>query len=328
MREAMRGRYTGFKKRKLLISILALLCAGMLFAPSVQAKSTSKKAITSAKVKLNKTSLKIKKDRARQLRLKNGSQKVTWKSSRRTVATVSDNGVVKAKKAGKCVITATSGGRKYQCQVEVYNTGSKADKVNALQKKYSKIKNKNKIIIAGSSSIERWENAATVLAPYRVLNMGIGGSTVGQWLKWYKELIVEYKPCAVILYPGVGNELKTTLSARETGERACRLLRRLHQELPNIPIFYVSLFCNQNIRRLWPLEKNCNEIVKKCCSETKNLYYIDVADDLINKKGDGPEPNVIAGDGEHMNRNGYAIWNKTVAQIVKRKLKSAESAEK
>lgn len=44
---------------------------------------------------------------------------VKWKSSKTSVATVSSKGVVKAKKAGKATITATSGDQKVSCKVTV-----------------------------------------------------------------------------------------------------------------------------------------------------------------------------------------------------------------
>ena len=44
---------------------------------------------------------------------------VKWKSSKTSVATVSSKGVVKAKKAGKATITATSGDQKVTCKVTV-----------------------------------------------------------------------------------------------------------------------------------------------------------------------------------------------------------------
>lgn len=44
---------------------------------------------------------------------------ISWSSSKKSVATVSKKGVVKAKKAGKAVITAKVGTNKYYCKVKV-----------------------------------------------------------------------------------------------------------------------------------------------------------------------------------------------------------------
>lgn len=45
--------------------------------------------------------------------------KISWSSSKKSVATVSSKGVVKAKKAGEVVITAKAGANRYYCKVTV-----------------------------------------------------------------------------------------------------------------------------------------------------------------------------------------------------------------
>ena len=103
----------------LLIAVLTLaLSFGVLaassFAPGAadqaHAASISKKSVTVTKGKTYK--LKLKKVTAK---------KVKWSSSKKSVATVSKSGTVKAKKAGKATITAKYKGKKYKCKVTVVN---------------------------------------------------------------------------------------------------------------------------------------------------------------------------------------------------------------
>lgn len=63
------------------------------------------------------------------LKMKNTKKKVTWSSSKNSVATVSNKGKVKAIKAGKAKITAKVSGKKYTCKVTVKNANSKASSV-------------------------------------------------------------------------------------------------------------------------------------------------------------------------------------------------------
>ena len=53
------------------------------------------------------------------LSMRNTTRKPVWRSSKPSVATVSSNGVVTARKAGTTTITATIGGRNYTCKVTV-----------------------------------------------------------------------------------------------------------------------------------------------------------------------------------------------------------------
>lgn len=53
------------------------------------------------------------------LKLSGIKGKVTWKSSRKSVAVVDSGGIVTAKKTGKCTITAKKSGKTYKCSVTV-----------------------------------------------------------------------------------------------------------------------------------------------------------------------------------------------------------------
>lgn len=55
----------------------------------------------------------------------NNYQPVRWNSSRKDVASVSANGVIKGVKAGKAKVTATIGGETFACQVTILNRTSK-----------------------------------------------------------------------------------------------------------------------------------------------------------------------------------------------------------
>ncbi len=73
-----------------------------------------------SKPKLSEKSTEMYMGEKSQLFLYHGGKgKVKWKSSRKSVASVSSKGVVKAKKIGTCNITATYKGKKYKCKVKV-----------------------------------------------------------------------------------------------------------------------------------------------------------------------------------------------------------------
>lgn len=70
--------------------------------------------------KLNRTSATLIPNQKVQLKLSGTSQKITWKSDDKTVATVNSKGMVTGKDEGEAYITATVGGKKYDCYVVVY----------------------------------------------------------------------------------------------------------------------------------------------------------------------------------------------------------------
>ena len=81
------------------------------------------------KVKLNKTSVKLKVGKTVKLKLKNNKKKVKWSSVNKKIATVNKSGLVKAKKKGKTRIIAKVKKKKYICKVtvEAKKTGTADD---------------------------------------------------------------------------------------------------------------------------------------------------------------------------------------------------------
>lgn len=70
-------------------------------------------------IKISKTSVLLVKGKATKLKIKNAKQTVKWKSTKKSVATVSSSGKVIAKKAGKTIIIATVGSQQKKCKVTV-----------------------------------------------------------------------------------------------------------------------------------------------------------------------------------------------------------------
>lgn len=96
------------KKRKItLLTITVMLMCVLLAMPVSAAPKISKKKAT------------MTVGQTLQLKVKGTKKKVKWSSNKKSVATVSAKGKVKAKKAGKATITAKVGKKKYSCEVTV-----------------------------------------------------------------------------------------------------------------------------------------------------------------------------------------------------------------
>lgn len=95
------------------------------------------------KVKLNKSKLSLYVGKSYTLKLKNNKSKVKWTSSKKSVATVSSKGKVKAKKKGSCKITAKVGKKKYVCKVTVKKKANSSANNNSSNDNSSDINNSN-----------------------------------------------------------------------------------------------------------------------------------------------------------------------------------------
>lgn len=85
------------------------IASAMIAAMAISAMGPSVGTEAAAKMSLNKTKVTLKEGKTTTLKVKNAAKKakITWKSSKKTVATVSSKGKVTAKKKGTAKITAT-----------------------------------------------------------------------------------------------------------------------------------------------------------------------------------------------------------------------------
>lgn len=244
------------------------------------------------------------------------ARNVSWSSSKTTVAEV-NNGIVRAKNPGKTVITAVWQGISIRCSITVTTISPQL-----LSQAYPADKqNKGNIVLAGSSSMDFWANARQAFAPYEIINTAIGGTTIVQWLDWYKLLITRYKPSAVVLYAG-SNDLGNGdgVSGQKNAENTILLLKKITGKLKKTPVFYISINpCWARINA-WQEIAISNNLVRKYCQKKKNLYYIDITEDFSRADGT-PDPALFLPDQMHPSLQGYKIWKRRVAKQVKKIVK-------
>ena len=112
-------------KKSLKKTIVGIMASTILITCAPQTFQTgSILTANAAQIHLSTKKISLPKGKTKKLKLKNASGKIKWSSSKKSIATVSAKGMVKAKKAGKTVITATYRNKKYKCSVTVPGSSS------------------------------------------------------------------------------------------------------------------------------------------------------------------------------------------------------------
>ena len=90
---------------------------------TITAKVSGKKlnCLVTVKASINKKKLSLYVGQSQKLKVTGNAKKVKWSTSKKKIASVSKKGLVKARKAGKAVITAKFGKKKLTCKVTVKN---------------------------------------------------------------------------------------------------------------------------------------------------------------------------------------------------------------
>lgn len=105
--------------KKMLVAIFLSLVMAIGIPMVVPVFVQTMPVEAAAKIKLNKKKATIYVGKSVQLKIKGTKSKVKWTSNKKSVAKVDSKGKVTGKKAGKAIITAKVGKKKYKCTVIV-----------------------------------------------------------------------------------------------------------------------------------------------------------------------------------------------------------------
>lgn len=235
-------------------------------------------------------------------------KKTVWKSSNSKVATVDQNGNIKALSVGTTVITAKLKKVKKTCSITV----TKMPETD---------QNSGPIVLAGSSSMALWSSAQAAFSPYKIKNTAICGTTVLQWTQWYQDKITQYCPRAVVIYVG-SNDLGNgnLVSGSDNASNTIHLLKLIRKELRYTPVFYISVNPCYSRQGAWSAIAESNKKMKAYCESQTHMYYIDIASAFALADGK-PNPKLFLADQLHPSEAGYAVWKTTVAAYVQKVLK-------
>lgn len=169
-----------------------------------------------------------------------------------------------------------------------------------------------KILFTGSSSFTLWKKVQDDFPSHPIINRGFGGSTLTDLIWYAPDVIFPYRPKQILIYCGE-NDLAAsdTVTARMVYERFRRLFRMIRHEQPGVPVAYVSMKPSPSRRHLMMKMAEGNLLIKKFLNKKRNTVFIDVYHKML--KADGsPEGGIFLSDSLHMNRQGYAIWQKII----------------
>ena len=269
--------------------------------------------VTVQEASLSQTDISLLRRRRVRLTVKGYDETPVWTSSRPSVASVDENGWVTGKKRGRCRISAQCGDIILTCAVQVVKRDSKA-----LNTFYTDVSTeKKRIFLCGSSTIDQWQRAYEAFSPFKIANVGVGGTDVQYWTRWRRRLITEMQPqpLAVVIYIG-SNDVAHGISGSANAASTIRLLKLIRSELNNVPVFYVSICPCWGRRSNWRAIRVSNRKMKAYCRHAKNIYYLDVESEFLDEDSK-PDRTLYKVDQIHPNRNGYRIWEKVVAAKVK-----------
>jgi lysophospholipase L1-like esterase len=175
------------------------------------------------------------------------------------------------------------------------------------------------VLFIGSSSIRYWKSLSTDMAPLPILNRGFGGSQISEVNHYIDRIVFPYKPQTIVFYAGENDLSGLFFTRKKTPEEVLDDFRtfhqKVHEQLPEVPIYFISIKPPKRRKKLWPEMQRTNQLVEEFCKTNDLLHYIDIVPPMLDEEGN-PRPDLFKWDGIHMNERGYEIWTSIVKSIL------------
>ncbi len=205
---------------------------------------------------------------------------------------------------------------KMQQQIKNENPEYWEEDIKDIEERYADIPDVD-IVFVGSSSIRKWETLTEDFSEYAVVNHGFGGSKVADTTYYFDRLVTAFSPEAVVIFTGT-NDINGINSNSKTGEEVFELVKELYNtaqdELPGVPIYYISISPTKARWDAWEEANKANQLIKEYANSQEDLIYIDTTEELL--KDGMPNQDLFVRDGLHLNSDGYELWVNIIKPIV------------
>ncbi|MCP9749712.1 GDSL-type esterase/lipase family protein [Ferruginibacter sp. HRS2-29] len=171
---------------------------------------------------------------------------------------------------------------------------------------------KGQVLFVGSSSFTKWKDVQQYFPAYPIINRGFGGSSLPDVIRYAPDIIYPYHPKQVVIYCGENDFASSdTVTAEMVTGRFKTLFNMIRENLPGVPIAFVSIKPSPSREHLWTKMIASNKAIRKFLKKKKKAAYIDVYTKMFNADGT-VMADIFIGDRLHMNAKGYAIWQKAI----------------
>lgn len=177
---------------------------------------------------------------------------------------------------------------------------------------------KNGVLLIGSSSFTRWNDAQTYFPNHKIINRGFGGSTLLDQIPVVKKIVDPYKPASIFIYCGENDMAYVdTVTADMVFQRFVTLYQHIRKHNAKANIYYISIKPSPSRWHLQAKVLKANRLIKEFMSINKKDHYIDVYNAMLSADGQANKA-LFVEDMLHMNADGYKIWadkmNKALAK--------------
>lgn len=165
-----------------------------------------------------------------------------------------------------------------------------------------------KVLFVGSSSIALWQTLSTDMQPIPVINRGFGGSQISDVNFWFDQVVVPYRPRAIVFYAGE-NDIDAGKSPETVATDFETFMARKAQALGDRPVYFISLKPSKLRFDQLARQSLVNELVRNLAGQRGDLHFLDITGVMLDQ---GQPKDLYMPDNVHMRPEGYALWTEVV----------------
>jgi lysophospholipase L1-like esterase len=176
------------------------------------------------------------------------------------------------------------------------------------------------VLFVGSSSIRMWRTHEG-FPDLPVINRGFGGSHISDVIYFTGQIVLPYEAKVIVFYAG-DNDMAGGKSAQRVLNDYRKFVGLVSAKLPQTRFVFITIKPSGRRWELWPEMHKANNLIRDYCQTDNRLFFADLGTPLLGADGK-PDNGLFRDDQLHLNPKGYAVWNKTLAPILKQALASS-----
>lgn len=173
------------------------------------------------------------------------------------------------------------------------------------------------VLFIGSSSIRRWADMEQRFPGVPIINRGLGGTEIWQWVSYYTPYVVTpYKPGKIFIYVG-DNDLAKGKSAQYVADQFSSLWQILREKLPDAQIYFMAVKKSPARANAYDNVVIANQLIKAFIDTKTKTHYVDTATPILKAGTALPDSALFVQDMIHFNSKGYDKWETVLQPYLK-----------
>lgn len=149
---------------------------------------------------------------------------------------------------------------------------------------------------------------------YNVLNHGFAGATLADCVEYFDRLVAAYRPRVIILYAG-DNDLGNGGTPEEVLTLLAAFVVRKRATLDRGPMAYVSIKISPARFAIMHRIAYTNRILERRIAGELDVRFVDISRRMTGR-GLAPFMDYYSDDDLHMNRAGYRVLGRSIAEYL------------